>query len=55
LRVLNELPVPWFTQLVVRRASRIRSDISERFAKGRADRYLECINLLCDELVTSEG
>ena len=55
LRILSDLPVPWFRELVVRRANRIRSDVSERFAKARADRYLECINLLCDELVTSEG
>ncbi len=55
LRILHELPVPWFTQLVVRRAGRIRGDVSGRFAKARADRYLESINLLCDEFVTSEG
>jgi hypothetical protein len=55
LRALSDLPVPWFRELVVRRASRIRNEVWERFPKARADRYLESINLLCDEPVTSEG
>ena len=55
LRILSELPVPWFRQLVVRRAARIQSEISQRLPKDRAERCLECINLLCNELVTTEG
>ena len=55
LAVLKQLPVPWFTELVIRRASRIRDDFSRRFSPGEAERYSECLNAMCDELAASEA
>lgn len=53
LPVLKELRVPWFTQLLVRRAARLRNDLSRRFSQVQAERYLESLNAMCDELATS--
>ncbi len=54
LILLGNVRVPWFTQLVVRRANRIRDDFRHRFPEAQSERHLEALNTVCDELAASE-
>jgi len=55
LRLLSNLRVPWFTQLVVRRASRVRDDFERRFPVAQAQGYVTDLNALCEEFATTEA
>jgi hypothetical protein len=55
LILLRNVRVPWFTQLVVRRASRIRDDFRHRFPEAQSERYSEALNTVCDQLAASEA
>jgi len=54
LAVLRNLRVPWFTQLVVRRARRVRDDFEHRFPVAQAERCVGDLDALCKEFAATE-
>ena len=48
--VLKNLRPHWFTELVLRRAERIQTDLMQRFPGAQAERYVACLRAVCNEL-----